>query len=113
MGQLAFLADEHVDRALILGVRANGFEVAVVDEDYPTGEDDEALIDVCVERGLVLLTNDRDFVHLGRSRTHPGIVIYTAQEIPVGTFVSGIRRIDDHFSLDSIRDQILWLTQWL
>lgn len=113
MDQLAFLADENVDRALILGIRANGYDVAAVGEEYPTGEDDEALMDVCEERDLVLITNDRDFVRLGRNRTHPGMVIYTVQGIPVGEFVGAVRRIDDHFSTGSIRDQIIWLTQWL
>ena len=112
MGRLAFLADEHVDRALILGVRANGYDVAVVGEEYPAGEDDGALMDVCEQRNLVLLTNDRDFVRLGRSRAHTGIVIYTTQTIPVGEFVGAIRQIDDHFTPRSIRNQILWLRQW-
>lgn len=113
MGQLAFLADEHVDRALILGVRANGYEVAVVSESYPAGEDDDALLDVCENRGRVLITNDRDFVRIGRTRSHPGIVIYTAQVVSVGRFVGAVRRIDDHFTYESIRDQVLWLTQWI
>lgn len=113
MGQLAFLADEHVDRALVTGVLANGYDVAVVREDYPSGEDDETLLDVCEKRGLVLVTNDRDFVRLGRRREHSGVVVYTSQEIPVGTFVGAMRRIDDQFSPETIRNQIIWLDQWV
>lgn len=113
MGPLSLLADEHVDRAVVTGLRANGFEVAVVGEEYPTGEDDETLLDVCEGEGLVLLTNDRDFVRLGKQRTHPGVVIYTTHDIAVGDFVGAIRRIDDRFSPESMRDQVVWLTQWL
>ena len=113
MGELSFLADEHVDRAFVTGLQANGFEVAVVGEDYPTGEDDVTLLDVCEEQDLVLLTNDRDFVRLGQQQPHPGVVIYTSQGVAVGDFVGAIRRIDDHFSPESMREQVVWLTQWL
>ena len=113
MDRLSFLADEHVDRALIAGIRDGGYDVSVAGVDYPSGEDDEALLRQCRERGLVLVTNDRDFVRLGRSRAHGGIVIYTHQEMPVGLFVEAIQRISSAFSPVEVRNQVLWLEQWV
>lgn len=113
MDRLSFLADEHVDRAFVAGIRDSGYDVAVAGFGYPSGADDEALLRQCRERGLVLVTNDRDFALLGRSLAHAGIVIYTDQGMPVGLFVEAIQRINSAFSPVEVRNQVLWLEQWV
>lgn len=61
----------------------------------------------------MLLTNDRDFVSLGKEVDHSGIVIYVARELSPGPFVRGIRRVDRQFTPQTMRNNIEWLEDWL
>ncbi len=58
-------------------------------------------------------TNDRDFVRLGETTEHAGIVVYTTQELTPGEFARGIRRIDRQFSPADAADTLVWLESWL
>lgn len=113
MSQLSFLADEHVDRAYVRALRSNGFTAERVGEDLPGGIDDTSLLEIGLERELVLVTNDRDFVRLGRDRPHSGIVVYTGQGLTAGEVVGAIRRIDAYFSPETVAGELFWLDHWM
>lgn len=113
MVKLAFLADEHVPRAYVRALRSSGFTVEQVGDDHPGGIDDESLLEIGLEQGLVLVTNDRDFVGLAQERPHAGVVVYTDQGIAAGEFVGTVRRIDAHFSPAAVERTVLWLGQWM
>lgn len=110
---LSFRADEHVDRAFVTALRAEGYDVSTVGENYePNLADEEHLAD-CRQSGRIVLTNDADFVELGRRVEHAGIIRYSDQSLSPGEFVRAIRRIDTHLSADEMDDHIEWLEQWL
>jgi predicted nuclease of predicted toxin-antitoxin system len=113
MDRLAFLVDEHVDRAYVRALRSNGYSVGMPGDDYEAGMTDEAVLGVCHERGRVLVTNDRDFARLHHIHDHAGIVLYTEQTRTVGEVVGAIRGVDGQFSPDGIRDRLVWLDQWM
>lgn len=112
MGELAFLADEHVPRAYVHALRASGYTVERVASDHPEGLDDDSLLEIGRDRQLVLVTNDRDFVRLARGRPHAGIAMYTDQGLEPGEFVGAIRRIDAHFPPSTAAGEVFWLGQW-
>lgn len=113
MEPLSFRADEHVDSAFVTALRAEGYAVSTVNEDYEQGLSDEDHLVVCRKLGRVVITNDDDFVELGRHVEHAGIIRYSDQDLRPGEFVRAIRRIDSHISPEGMCDHIEWLEQWL
>lgn len=113
MAQLSFLADEHVKRSYVTALRANGFEVIAVSEGNAVGQEDEDHLARSNTQGLVVLTNDDDFVRLGRENSHAGIVYYSSQSHEPGEFVTGVRRIEHYFEPKEMHNHIEWLENWL
>ncbi|MDL5362666.1 DUF5615 family PIN-like protein [Halalkalicoccus sp. NIPERK01] len=70
-------------------------------------------LDRCRRDGLVVLTNDDDFVRLARDRSHAGIVYYERQTLAPKEFLRAIRQIDGFFTPDEMRGHIEWLDGWL
>jgi len=60
---MRFLADESCDFAVVRALRAAGYDVVAVAEVSPRAED-EAIIDLAVREGRILLTEDKDFGQL-------------------------------------------------
>lgn len=113
MGRIDILADEHVDRAFVLTLRQEGFDVATVEEDYPQGITDERHLAESLETGRVILTHDDDFTRLGMERDHAGIIRFSNQNHAPGEFVRAIKRIDAYYTPGELRGEIEWLEQWL
>ncbi len=112
MTKLSFLADEHVKRSYITALRQNGFEVRSVSMTESGESDDEHLTTGQVDN-LVIITNDDDFVRLGRTHSHSGVIYYSQQNHEPSDFVTAIRRIDHHFVPKEIENHIEWLENWL
>jgi predicted nuclease of predicted toxin-antitoxin system len=73
---LRFLADEHISRHLIEGLRAGGHDVVAAAESYP-GHPDEQIAAIAVAEGRVVITEDTDDGELA-VRLHfplPGILL--------------------------------------
>ena len=114
MGRLAFLADEHVDRAYVSAIRSNGFRVAWVDDDsYEAGSDDEELLQTASRAGFVTLTSDDDFARLGETIEHSGIVLYQQYGHSLRSIVRAITRIDRYLDHAAFRNHVEWLENWL
>ncbi len=60
---MRFLADESCDFAVVRALRAAGYDVVAVAEVSPRAED-EAVIDLALREGRILLTEDKDFGQL-------------------------------------------------
>ncbi len=73
---MRFLADESCDFAVVRGLRAAGHEVAAVAEVSPRAED-EAVIDLAIREGRLLLTEDKDFGQLvyANKRSTGGVLL--------------------------------------
>lgn len=113
MDRLTFLADEHVPTVILTALRSNGYDIEPGREHLAEGAADLDLLETSTALDRVLLTNDRDFVSLGKEADHWGIVIYVAQELSPGLFVRGIRRVDRQFTPQTMRNNIEWLEDWL
>ena len=75
MGRLAFLADEHVNRAYVSVLRSNGYRVESVGSEREPGTTVETVLVHGLKEKLVLLTND-DSVELAARREHAGTIFY-------------------------------------
>lgn len=60
---LSFVADEGVDRPIVKGLRAAGYDVAYVAEMEPAAAD-ERVLELARQHQAVLLTADKDFGEL-------------------------------------------------
>lgn len=73
---MRFLADESCDFSVVRALRAAGHDVVAVAELSPRAED-QMVIDLAVDEGRMLLTEDKDFgqfVHANRRAT--GAVLF-------------------------------------
>ncbi|MDZ7700724.1 MAG: DUF5615 family PIN-like protein [Halobacteriales archaeon] len=113
MERLAFLADEHVANVIVTALRSNGYDAEFAKAQLLEGIPDIDLLEAATDLGRVLLTNDRDFVTLGRGIDHAGIVVYVDQELAPGPFVRGIQAIDRQFTPGTMWKNIEWLEEWL
>jgi len=112
MPRLALLADEHVPRVFVATLRSSGYTIERAQDRYGQRSVDETILDDCRDDGLVVLTNDRDFVRIGKERDHAGIVMYTDRnrslDAPLEA-VGAVDRIDRHYSPDAISENMEWL----
>ncbi len=114
MAGLAFLADVHVKRGYVTAVRFNGFRMVWIDDEaYDPGIDDAELLDWGRRDGLVIVTNDADFVDLARSTDHAGLVMYQQYGHSPGAVARAITRIDRYLTPKAFENHIEWLEHWL
>lgn len=71
---MRFLADEHVFRQLVEGLRSEGHDVVWARTDYP-GFDDEALLSLATDDKRLVISEDRDFGTLTVLHRRPTIGI--------------------------------------
>jgi uncharacterized protein with PIN domain len=95
---LAFYMDQHVPRAITLGLRLRGVDVLTAYEDDTSEFDDAALLERASELGRVLFTRDDDLLAEAAKRQRAGIpfcgVIYAYQlRVSIGRCVQDLEII--------------------
>ncbi len=113
MSTLAFLADEHVNRAYVSALRSNGYRVRTVGEGYEAGRPDESLLSIAWSGGFIIITSDDDFVRLADDVDHAGIIMYRQQDHSAREFVRAIKRIDRYLGPAEFENHVEWLEGWL
>jgi predicted nuclease of predicted toxin-antitoxin system len=80
---MKFVADESVDFPIIEVLRENNFDVFSIAETTPSISDDEVLA-IAVKKGIVLLTQDKDFGDLvfRDHHSHTGVVLIRLTGFP-------------------------------
>lgn len=109
---ISFLADEHVNRVVVLELRANGYDVTWVDGGYEPGTPDRTHLERSVAEERVILSNDADFARLHDEYDHGGIILYADQHIPVTRFVAAVKRIERVVPRDHLFGSLIWLDEW-
>ena len=90
MSKLRYYADEHVSKAVILGLRQRGVDVLTVPEANKLGATDDEQLAFALAEGRVMFTQDDDFLRLASSgKAHAGIV-YVPQHTPIGEIIQGL-----------------------
>lgn len=95
---LAFCMDQHVPRAITLGLRLRRVDVLTAYEDGTSELEDAALLDRASELGRVLFTRDDDLLAEATKRQRAGIpfhgVIYAHQlRVSIGRCVQDLEII--------------------
>jgi predicted nuclease of predicted toxin-antitoxin system len=75
---MKFLADQNLERRVVLALRAQGHDVTVGVVDYPGSLPDPDVLALARREGRILLTNDPDFGELIARwrRPHAGVILF-------------------------------------
>lgn len=95
---ISLYMDEHVPRAITLGLRLRGVNVLRVQEDGRMNTDDSLLLDRATELNRVVYSQDDDFLIEAQRRQKAGIpfagVIYAHQlRVTIGTCIRDLELI--------------------
>ncbi len=85
----ALQCDEHIDYAIVRGLRLRGIVVFSCEEQGLKGLSDTALLSFCNSEGRILLTADRHFPQL-RDTEHPGIIFITAHNATASNVIHAV-----------------------
>ncbi len=85
---MRFLADEGVDRQIVIGLRKVGFVVDYIAE-LSSGMDDESVLGLANTNKAILLTTDKDFGRLvfRQRRINKGVILLRLLGLPSKTKV--------------------------
>jgi len=110
---LALYMDQHVPRAITVGLRLRGVDVLTAFGDGAGDAADHVLLDRATELDRVLFSQDADLLAEAAHRHAAGIpyygVIYAHQHTPVGTSVRDLEIIATVGDPADLREQVLFL----
>ena len=85
--------DEHVARAVVLGLRQRGIDVMTVSEASLLGATDEEQLAFSRKEGRVFFTRDDDFLRLHASGLPHAGIVYTSRRVSIGEMIRGLTLI--------------------
>lgn len=103
------MADEHVRRSVVRGLRDRGIDTRTVRGVGLGGASDDRLLEVSLEHGWLLLTNDDDLLRLAHSGTHAGIIFQTTQFVDAGELLRAVVRLVDTLHEKSLRGSVFYV----
>ena len=111
---LPFFLDQHVPRAIALGLRLRGVDVVTAAEVGAAELDDSALMDRASELGRILVTFDDDLLAEANRRQQgnlafSGLVFAHPLRVPIGVCVRDLELIAKSGAPDAVRDSVLFL----
>lgn len=106
--------DEHIHRAITVGLRQRGVDVLTVQEDGRTGDPDWQVLDRATELGRCLFTQDEDFLteadkRLAEGRNFGGVIYAHRLKISIGTAVRDLRLIAESSDFDHQANRVEYL----
>ena len=109
MAKIKFYTDEHVSKAVVMGLRRRDVDVLTVLEAGTLGVPDEAHLRRAREEGRVIFTQDDDFLRLAAAGADHAGIVYTTQETTTGEIISGLMLI--HWVLEA--DEMMGHVEYL
>ena len=111
---LQFFFDQHVPRAIALGLRLKDVDVVTAAEDGAAEPDDSALMDRASGLGRILVSFDSDLLAEANRRRQAnrhfsGLVFAHPLRVPVGVCVNDLELIAKSGTPEDIRDSVLYL----
>lgn len=95
---IAFYMDEHVSRAITIGLRIRGVDVLTAQEDGRRNTPDNVLLDRAAELGRVLFSQDADLLREAKQRqmrhqSFAGVIFAHQQRVTIGGCVKDLELI--------------------
>lgn len=111
---LASLADEHIDAAIVAGLRRRHLDVVTVQELGLGGSDDAIVLAHALQVRRVILTNDVDFLTLaadcfGQGVKFAPICFWPQQQRSIGDSIRAVVRIATTYEYDAACSNVFYL----
>jgi hypothetical protein len=111
---VALYLDEHVHRAIVLGLRLREIDVITAQEDGRSGASDAELLDRATDLGRSFFTQDDDLLAEARRRQLAGIrfagLVYAHQlRVTIGGCLRDLEIVAGAMSPDEIIDTVIFL----
>ncbi len=90
MAKVKFYVDEHVSKAVVMGLRQRGVDVLTVAEADMLGASDKNHLRKALEEGRVIFTQDADFLRLAAEGIQQAGIIYASQTTSIGDIIFGL-----------------------
>jgi Domain of unknown function (DUF5615) len=107
---IALYMDEHVHRAITIGLRLRSVDVLTVQEDGLTATPDPLILDRALELNRVMFSQDQDFLIEAHHRQNAGIpfagVIYARQLTAVGDCIRDLEIIAKASDLKDLANRV-------
>lgn len=105
-----FYLDEHVARAVALGLRRHGINVVRAQEVGLLGAPDEQHLEFARQEGRVLVTHDGDFLRLhSEGVAHAGIAYSEQDALSIGEVIAALLLIYQAIAPEEMFGQIEYL----
>src|SRR4051812_19763510 len=110
---LAAMADEHIDAAVVEGLKNRGVDVVSVAERALRQTDDEIILQAAIAEQRVIITCDTDFARLHSEWmtmgiNHSGIILWRAK-LRIGEAIRSIWRILSNTSAEDAINMLAYL----
>lgn len=111
---IALYMDEHVPRAITIGLRLRGINVLTVQEDNFSDKSDPELLDRAVQLKRTVFTYDDDFLVEATTRQRSGRLFYGLiyahhLKISIGNCIKELELLAKFSELEEIKNQIIFL----
>lgn len=111
---LALYMNEHVPKAITIGLRVRGVDVLTVQEDDRKGSDDAELLDRAVELHRIMFSFDADMLReTARMQRHAtpftGLVFAHPSRISVGECVRDLQVIAEAGEPSDVANRVIYL----
>ena len=106
--------DEHVPRAITIGLRLRGVDVLTVQEDNFSGKSDPVLLDRTAYLKRAIFTHDDDLLVEASRLRHAGQVFYGViyahhLKISIGTCIKDLELLAKFGEVEEIKNQVVFL----
>jgi len=111
---LSLYMDEHVPRAITIGLRLKGIDVLTVQEDNFSGKSDTELMDRAIVLKRVIFTHDDDFLaetvkYRREGKEFFGIIYAHHLRVAIGACIKDIALLAESCEVEEIKNQVIFL----
>jgi len=106
--------DEHVPRAITIGLRLRGIDVLTVQEDNYSGKSDSEILDRAVFMKRATFSNDDDLLKEASERQRTGKLFYGViyahhLKVSIGASVKDLELISKVGEIEEIKNHVIFL----
>ena len=110
MGELRFLLDEHLHRAIAPGLQQRGIEAITAADAGLRGAPDVEYLRVDRERGYIVVTFDNDYLSLHDQGTeHIGIVYFSYRSRSIGHVVMSLVLVHEAMTAEDLLQHVEYM----
>ncbi len=106
--------DEHIPKAITVGLKLRGIDVLTVQEDNFSGKSDPEILDRALQIKRAIFTHDDDLLFEAAKRQHSGEAFYGViyahhLKVPIGTCVNDLEVVSKLGDTEEIKNQVIFL----